>query len=280
MLKKDSILFVPDRAPADVALSRTTHLAIGAHPDDLEFMAFHGICACYQQPNQWFGGITCTNGAGGPRSGPYAKLTQDEFAAVRQREQEQAARIGAYSFVLQCGYTSSAVRSDSTSLTATIQAILTAANPKILYVHNPADKHPTHIAVLRATLDALRALPPGQRPHQVLGCEVWRDLDWMTDEDKVLLDVSGHEDLAQQLNAAFVSQIDSGKKYDEAIAGRRRAHATFHNAYQGDQSTSIILAMDLTPLVQDDQLDVGDFTLAHIDRFRAAVLAAWRNSDN
>lgn len=277
-LTKKAKLFVPDGTPDDVALARTTHLAIGAHPDDLEFMAFHGICTCYQQPNQWFGGITCTDGAGGPRSGPYAELTQDQYIALRQQEQEAAARIGDYSFVLQCGYASSAVRSDSASLAATLHALLNAVQPEVVYVHNPADKHPTHIAVLRATIDALRALPRDRRPQKMLGCEVWRDLDWMTDNDKVLLDVSRHEELAQQLNAAFVSQIDGGKQYDQAIAGRRRAHATFHNAHAVDQASSMILAMDLTPLLQDDQLDVADFTLAHIDRFRASVQDMWQDS--
>ena len=40
-------VFVPDQRAAEVALARITHLGIGAHQDDLEFMAFHGIAACY-----------------------------------------------------------------------------------------------------------------------------------------------------------------------------------------------------------------------------------------
>ena len=36
-------LFFPDQLSDDEALSRTTHLGIGAHQDDLEFMALHGI---------------------------------------------------------------------------------------------------------------------------------------------------------------------------------------------------------------------------------------------
>jgi hypothetical protein len=31
--------------------------------------------------------------------------------------------------------------------------------------------------------------------------------------------------------------------------------------------------MDLTPLVQDEKLDIAAFTLAHIDRLRADVAA-------
>ena len=39
-------LFIPDGLGEQAALSRVTHLGIGAHEDDLEFMAYHGILAC------------------------------------------------------------------------------------------------------------------------------------------------------------------------------------------------------------------------------------------
>ena len=34
---------VPDGVSIDDAFTRTTHLAIGAHPDDLEVMDYHGV---------------------------------------------------------------------------------------------------------------------------------------------------------------------------------------------------------------------------------------------
>ena len=49
------------------ALARVTHLGIGAHQDDLEFMAFHGILQCFHSETDWFGGVTCTNGSGSAR---------------------------------------------------------------------------------------------------------------------------------------------------------------------------------------------------------------------
>ena len=57
-------IFIPDGKPQSEALSLVTHLGIGAHQDDLEFMAFHGILACFARDDQWFGGVTCTDGAG------------------------------------------------------------------------------------------------------------------------------------------------------------------------------------------------------------------------
>ena len=58
---------IPDGRKVGEALSRVTHLGVGAHQDDLEFMAFHGIVECHDSDSQWFAGVTCTNGAG--RSG-------------------------------------------------------------------------------------------------------------------------------------------------------------------------------------------------------------------
>ena len=40
-------LFIPDDSSPEEALRRITHLGIGAHQDDLEFMAFHGILECF-----------------------------------------------------------------------------------------------------------------------------------------------------------------------------------------------------------------------------------------
>ena len=64
-------MFVPDGLPVTRSLKRITHLGIGAHQDDLEFMAFHGILECYASKTKWFGGITCTNGSGSARAGKY-----------------------------------------------------------------------------------------------------------------------------------------------------------------------------------------------------------------
>lgn len=64
-------IFVPDGLPAEAALARTTHLAFGAHQDDLEIMAIEGILTCFQQEAQWFSGVVVTDGRGSPRSGVY-----------------------------------------------------------------------------------------------------------------------------------------------------------------------------------------------------------------
>ena len=265
-------IFIPDGQPVPAALKRITPLGIGAHQDDLEFMAFHGILACYHRDDQWFGGVTCTNGAGSARIGPYEKFTDAQMMTVRRQEQNTAANVGRYGAMIQLDYPSSAVKDASaTTLRNDLQQILAATRPQIVYTHNLADKHDTHIGVAVATVQALRALPAADRPGKVYGCEIWRDLDWLPDAAKVLMDVSPHENLAAAVNGVFDSQIAGGKRYDLATHGRRRANATFLESHATDTATSLIFGMDLTPLVTDPTRDIIDYVAGFIEHFREDV---------
>ena len=265
-------VFIPDGQPEPAALGRITHLGVGAHQDDLEFMAFHGILACYNRADRWFGGVTCTNGAGSSRTGPYANFTDAQMMDLRRQEQNTAAVTGGYGAMIQLDYPSSAVKSPTaTALQEDLQQILSATRPQVVYTHNPADKHDTHIGVVIAALQALRALPPDQRPGQVIGCEVWRNLDWLPDAAKVLMDVSGRDNLAAALNGVFDSQIAGGKRYDLATHGRRAANATFFESHATDRTSQLIFGLDLTPLVQDPTKDIVDYVCSFIDTFRDDV---------
>ena len=265
-------VFIPDAKALDEALLRITQLGIGAHQDDLEFMAFHGILACFARDDQWFGGVTCTNGAGSSRSGPYANFSDAEMMNIRRQEQNTAAVIGGFGAMFQLDYPSSAVKSPTAQeLKEDLKQILSATQPKIVYTHNPADKHDTHIGVTIAALQAMRELPRNQRPKQVIGCEVWRNLDWLPDSDKFLMDVSGRDNLAAALNGVFYSQIAGGKRYDLATLGRRAANATFFDSHSTDAATQLIFGMDLSPLVADESLDIVEFVCAFIDHFKNDV---------
>jgi LmbE family N-acetylglucosaminyl deacetylase len=260
--------FVPDGRPVAAALRRITHLGIGAHQDDLEFMAFHGILKCFANDQKWFGGVTCTNGAGSARTGAYAACTDAQMMKIRRREQNTAAILGQYGVMIQLDYPSSAVkRPADAALKDDLKAILAAARPEVVYTHNLAEKHDTHIGVVIAALQAMRELPRARRPKRVIGCEIWRDLDWLVDADKVLMNVSGHDHLAAALNGVYDSQIAGGKRYDLATHGRRAAHATFFESHATDAANQLIFGMDLTPLVMDEKKDIVEFVGDHLTRF-------------
>ena len=265
-------LFIPDNVEQPQALSRTTHLCISAHQDDLEIMGFHGILQCYGRSDQWFSGVVCTNGAGSPRAGVYADYTDEDMQRVRLHEQRTAASIGKYASMVQLGYPSSALKAPAdTQPVEDLTEMFTTTRPRVVYTHNPADKHTTHVAVLAKVVRAIRALPPEARPEKLYGCEIWRDLDWLPDERKVVLDVSGRDNLAAALLGVFDSQIAGGKRYDLATMGRRRANATYLDPHTTDVMDSATYAIDLSPLLHDDGLELDTLTTGLIAEFRNTV---------
>ncbi|NJR43798.1 MAG: PIG-L family deacetylase, partial [Akkermansiaceae bacterium] len=196
----------------------------------------------------------------------------EQLMEIRRREQNAAAVIGRYGVMIQLDYPSSVVKDPTDqSLGNDLLQILTATQPEVVYTHNPADKHDTHLAVMMAAIAAIRKLPPAQRPQKVIGCEVWRDLDWLLDEDKVVMDVSGRNHLAAALNEVFDSQISGGKRYDLAIAGRRSANATLMESHARDSADQVIFGMNLTLLISDESLDIVEYVCEFIEKFHADV---------
>jgi LmbE family N-acetylglucosaminyl deacetylase len=189
---------------------------------------------------------------------------------VRIAEEKKAAFIGEYGAAVLLDYPSSAAKDGSTQVIVELAAMLDAARPDVVYTHNLADKHDTHVAVALRTIAAIRRLPNNTRPAAVYGCEVWRDLDWMADEDKVAFDVTAHSNLAAALMGVYDSQISGGKRYDLATAGRRLAHATFSESHNVDQAGALIYAMDLTPLITDS-IDPATHVSDHIGRMEEEI---------
>ena len=270
------IIYIPDRTEEKKAISRTTHLAISAHQDDIEFMAYAPIAECFGKADKWFGGIVVTDGAGSPRSGLYADYSDEEMKEVRIAEQKKAAMVGEYSFQMLLGHPSKEVKDPkNTAIVKELAEIIREAKPKYLYTHNLADKHETHVATAMKVIAALRTLKEEERPEKVYGCEVWRDLDWVNDEEKVYMDCGPHPNLMRCLSAVFDSQIVGGKRYDLAAEGRRLANATFSASHACDTYTALNYGMDLTPLM-DKNIDIAEYITGYIERFKQSVTQAIR----
>ena len=265
-------IYIPDNEPEENALERTTHLCFVAHQDDIEIMAAQPIIECFQQKDKWFTGVVVTDGRGSPRNGLYEKYSDDEMRLVRFKEQRKAAVVGEFAAQVMLDFPSKIVKDASrTEPVDDILAILRATKPKVVYTHNLADKHDTHVAVALRVVEALRKLDPAERPERAVGCEVWRALDWMVDSDKVTMNLSDHENLQYALLGVFDSQIAGGKRYDLASMGRRRANATYFESHGVDVTTGLSYGMDMTPLMIDPNLTPADFAAQFIQRFALDV---------
>ena len=222
-------VFIPDGTSWEAACTRVTHLVVAAHADDVEIMAWHALLHAER-----LAAVIVTDGRDSP---------------TRLLEQKQAASLGHYAAVIWLDHASPDVKQPAyPALASDLNAVLSAVRARWVYTHNLADRHDTHVAVALHTVRALRANPSSV--ERVLGCEVWRALDWLQPQDKVTLDVSHLEGRVMPLIGAFDSQI-AAKRYD----------------------------MDLTPLVRDPTLDIARWTLQFVERFAKDVearLSPWK----
>ena len=269
---KTAEVFAPDFPNPQETLPKTTDLCIGAHQDDIECMAYGPISACYGNPNRHFTGVVVTDGGGSPRSGVYANFTDEDMKKIRIKEQKTAAQIGRYLAQVFLSYKSGEVKDLSNrNLTEELKTLILAASPEALYTHNLADKHDTHVAVCLHVIKALREIPLEKRPKKIISMEVWRSLDWLCDEDKVMHDTGAYPNVSAALIGVYDSQISGGKRYDLAIQGRRVANATLFASHAVDDYQSIEFGLDITDLVNSDA-DPAEFITTYIDRFKNDVI--------
>lgn len=265
-------VYIPDNQPVEAALSRTTHLCFAAHQDDIEIMSAQPIIECFQQKDKWFTGVVVTDGRGSPRDDLYKNYSDDDMRLVRFKEQRKAAFVGEFAAQVMLDLPSRIVKDSAREETVEdMLKVLRATKPQIVYTHNLADKHDTHVGVTLRVIEALRRLDQSERPERLVGCEVWRALDWMVDSDKVLMNVSDHENLQLALLGVFDSQIAGGKRYDLASMGRRRANATYFESHGVDAATGLSYAMDMTSLMNDTKKSPAVFVEEFIQRFAMDV---------
>jgi LmbE family N-acetylglucosaminyl deacetylase len=191
---------------------------------------------------------------------------------VRIKEQKRAADLGKYQDIVFLNFPSEKVKASDASVRMAMKRVITRLQPEFIYTHNLCDKHPTHVAVAHQLIQTINALPADAKPKALYGVEVWRDLDWMSDDEKVVFDVSKGKRMTQKQLLAHQSQVAGGKRYDLATIGRRSAHATYRASHTVDQASQLIYAMDLTPLIDGREKSIHAFVQAKIDRFVKDVM--------
>jgi LmbE family N-acetylglucosaminyl deacetylase len=248
------------------ALESCTHLGVGAHPDDLEVMAHHGILQCFGSAKHNFFGVTCTTGGGSTRSSQFENLSEEEFIEKRKQEQILSATKGEFCGCALLGFCSQEIKNQyNQSLLKDLIQVIEGSQPEVVYTHNLFDKHKTHVSVTLHLIEALKMV--GHRPKSFFGVEVWRSLDWLADEKKQVLAVEDPQ-MVRDLIDCHQTQT-SEKKYHEATLGRMRANATFFDALKSDQDGYQLFALDYLPLLQGQTLK--SFYQEHIQEFQDSL---------
>jgi LmbE family N-acetylglucosaminyl deacetylase len=237
-------------------------------------MAYAGIAACHESPDQWFTGVTVCDGAGSPRTGPYTDYSDEEMIARRRQEQRDAASLGQYSLQIQLGYSSAAVKDpNSDALVTDLVSVLEQCRPEVVYLHNIADAHDTHVHLALQSVAALRKMNSSQHPRQVYGMEVWRSLDWLPEALRLALPLPADCALQSRLLRCHDSQVSGGKHYEEAVLARQKANATFSSSHEVDNCQACALAMDLSPLLEEGAISPQEYLQRCLEEFSASLVA-------
>ena len=248
------------------------YLCICAHQDDCEIMAIHGILKGYYSKKFSFALVETTDGGGSARTGKFKDYTDEEMKTVRIKEQQAAAEIGKYNSLYMLNYTSKEVKDrNNKDIVDDYVNIIKELKPQVIYTHSVLDKHPTHIGVVLKVIQALRSLPKEEQPKLFYGCEVWRGLDWISDDRKIGFDVSRNERLQKKILDVFESQIAGGKAYTKASIGRRYQNATYFQSHSVDSFKMISYGIDLRPLLKNPNLSVKEFALSFVEDLKQEI---------
>lgn len=247
-------------------------LCICAHQDDCEIMAIDAILKGYYSKKYSFALVETTDGGGSSRTGKFKNYTDDEMKQVRIKEQQAAAEIGKYNSLYMLNYSSKEVKDrNNEDIVNDYIAIIKELKPQVIYTHSLLDKHPTHVGVALKVVKALRQLPKEDQPRLFYGCEVWRGLDWISDEKKIGFDVSRNEKMQKKILDVFESQIAGGKAYTKASIGRRYQNATYYQSHSVDSYKMISYAIDLKPLLTNPGLSVKEFALSFVNDLKEEI---------
>jgi len=111
-------------------------LAVGAHPDDVEFLCAGTLVKCVARGDEVTIAVA-TNGEVGSST-----LAKHEIAAIRKKEAEASASLlGAR--LIWMGFPDEFLFSDAATRTRFID-VLREANPDFVIAHSPGDYHPDH----------------------------------------------------------------------------------------------------------------------------------------
>lgn len=269
--RPDADVFVPGGRSFTGAAKRSALLGIAAHPDDLECMSLAPIARGIRTPASGFAGVVVTTGAGCPRAGVYSQMKDGAMARLRRDEQRKAAVLGRYALLVQLGHPAAAAReSRPGSVDDDLEVVLRRLRPREVFTHDLADRHPTHVGVALKVVAAARRLPRDLRPARLVGCEVWRSLDWLCTSARVGMPFNGAAGLGKALLGVFKSQIAS-RRYDLGVPGRLRANSVFSDE-PAPRGQGLALGMDLTPLLLDDALSPRSLMERYLKAFRLDVL--------
>ena len=179
-------------------------LAIGPHPDDIEFGCGGTLLRYGQAGNQIYQLILTDGCVGGD-------------PATRKREQEKASQAMNIKQVFWAGYHDTELE-DGLELIQKIEAVVKTVDPAVVLVNYSEDSHQDHRAATRATIAATRNI------KEVLFYESPTSMNFMPD---IFVDITDILPEKVKLLELHASQIEKTSIENLKITEIAKAYATF-----------------------------------------------------
>lgn len=260
-------IYIPDNKKLETALKRVKHWAIVAHQDDAEIISGHLL---YKKRKD-FGVIVLTNGAGSLRSKKTKRLSESKIIEIRNKEQEKAALLGGYSIVIQMNLPSGIVKGKRSRRVALgeLKSYLLGSKAESIVTHSPFDRHETHRSVVGVLIDLFSSIEMRRYPRSILGVEVWGNLDWLPEDEKIYLPIKNPKFVCKLLSS-YRSQNETGKLFHLGTVARMAANATFSESIEGSEGGHFLLAHDLVPFISGNvgQEIIKQFQLDMVNRLK------------
>ncbi|MEW8977848.1 MAG: bacillithiol biosynthesis deacetylase BshB2 [Symbiobacterium sp.] len=140
-------------------------LVIMPHPDD-ETFAVGGTIALYSRRGVPVTYVCATLGEMGRNMGRPPFANRETLPRLREKELREACRILGITDLRLLGLRDKTVEFvDPGELAARLRAIIEEIRPSLIITYHPDySVHPDHMALGRATVEAVRQLPPAERP--------------------------------------------------------------------------------------------------------------------
>ena len=168
LFNKNAEIYVPDGVINEKALRRTTHMAIGAHQDDIEIMAYDGILKCLWPKRPLVFCRDCNKWR--KEAAVMANISIQAIPKCRQFEPKNKKKrqimvnMVALFFL---NYSSSDIKNPKNrNFIEDIKQLIIMAKPEVIYTHNLADKHDTHVSTAVKVIQALRELDKSLLPEK------------------------------------------------------------------------------------------------------------------
>ena len=238
-------------------------LIVAPHPDD-EVIGPGGRARL--TADRGVGAIVVTDGArgAGGRSEP-------GLAARREEESIAGMRIVRSAFVWFLRLTSPSVQKDPGGEAAdAIAAAVTRFQPNCVVTTSPYERHPTHLATLRATIAALRRMPA---PPAFLGIPVWDPVPGF--EGVSELDVGAVLDDKLEAIRCHRSQL-ADRPFDTVARAQMERDGTLAELTGGSGTRYVERYLDLSELAKAGGPTLRRWLLARAERDADARLGAGR----